>query len=145
MKHVQADTTVNKTKTISASTKAKLEALRDKPERAAHVANPTAMLETHPAAIEAQVQEFVIASRVGELLRLARRSRKLSARALGERVGVSQPRVTAIEQASTDLELDTIARFASGLGYRVVVQLVPISEPGLVFSTDLPQPSRSIV
>jgi HTH-type transcriptional regulator / antitoxin HipB len=142
MKHAQPSQPSSTARTISASTKAKLEALRGKPERAAHVANPKAMIETHPAALEAQIQEFVIASRVGELLRLARQSRKLSTRALGERVGVSQPRVTAVEQASTDLELDTIARFASGLGYRVVVQLVPTGEPGPVFSTDLPQATR---
>jgi HTH-type transcriptional regulator / antitoxin HipB len=139
MKSQQPSTTL---RTLSASTKVKLEALRGKPERAAHVANPTAMLETHPAAIESQIQEFVITSRVGELLRLARQSRKLSTRALGEKVGVSQPRVTAVEQASVDLELDTLARFASGLGYRVVVQLVPTGEPGPVFSTDLPQSLR---
>jgi HTH-type transcriptional regulator / antitoxin HipB len=142
MKQIESSTTLKKTRTISPSTKAKLEALRSKPERAAHVANPTAMLETHPADIQSQVQEFVIASRVGELLRLARQSRKLSTRALGERVGISQPRVTAVEQASSDLQLDTIARFASGLGYRVVVQLVPEGAPGPVFSTDLPQSSH---
>jgi ribosome-binding protein aMBF1 (putative translation factor) len=142
MKH-DNQTPASNTRTISAATKAKLKALRGAPERAARITNPQTMLETTPAEIEEHIQEYVIAQKVGELLRLARNARKLSTRALGAKVGVSQPRVTAVEQASTDLELDTLARFASGLGYRVVVQLLPEGEPGPVFSADLPSSRHS--
>ena len=51
----------------------------------------------------------------------------MSARALGERIGLSQPRVALIERGEVDgsISLKTLERAAQGLGCRVVYVLVP--------------------
>jgi predicted DNA-binding mobile mystery protein A len=51
----------------------------------------------------------------------------MSSRALGERIGLSQPRMIAIEQGEVDgsISLKTLEKAAQGLGCRVVYTLVP--------------------
>lgn len=51
----------------------------------------------------------------------------MSARALGERVGLSQPRIALIERGEVDgsISLKTLERAAQGLGCRVMYALVP--------------------
>ena len=66
--------------------------------------------------------------RIGEGLREARKRKKLSTRALAEKLQISQTRVVNVERASETLELQTVARFAAQLGYRLAVQLIPEDE-----------------
>jgi predicted DNA-binding mobile mystery protein A len=51
----------------------------------------------------------------------------MTTRQLGERIGVSQPRVVKLEQAEIDrsITLDSLDRAAEALGCRVVYALVP--------------------
>jgi DNA-binding XRE family transcriptional regulator len=62
---------------------------------------------------------LLIAQALGEL----RRRRHISTRAMARRLGVSQPRVVAIER-SEDLTIGTVARYAEALGGRVEIAIV---------------------
>jgi predicted DNA-binding mobile mystery protein A len=63
----------------------------------------------------------------GGWLNAVRTALGMSARALGERVGLSQPRIALIERGEVDgsISLKTLERAAQGLGCRVVYVLVP--------------------
>ena len=65
---------------------------------------------------------------IGDGLRLARVQRQRSTRKLAEALGVSQSRVMQIERSGDNLEIPTIVRVANSLGYKVLVQLVPIDK-----------------
>lgn len=51
----------------------------------------------------------------------------MSARSLGERIGLSQPRVALMEKGEVDgsISIKTLEKAARGLGCRVVIALVP--------------------
>jgi transcriptional regulator with XRE-family HTH domain len=63
----------------------------------------------------------------GGLLRLARRERGLTVQEVAERAGVTPSRISQVERAEIDgtLQLDTLHRFATALGYRLRYELVP--------------------
>ncbi len=70
----------------------------------------------------------------GGLLRHARRGRGLTVQEVAERAGVTPSRISQVERAEVEatLQLDTLDRFASALGYRLRYELVrePGREPG---------------
>jgi predicted XRE-type DNA-binding protein len=55
-------------------------------------------------------------------IRRQRESRKLSQKALGLRLGTSQPRVAKIERAASDVSLDQLMRAFAAVGGRIVVK-----------------------
>lgn len=79
--------------------------------------------------------------RIGEGLRVARKRKKLSTRALAEQLHISQTRVMSAERASETLELQTVARFAAQLGYRLAVQLIPedANDPAMLIQPSAPR------
>jgi hypothetical protein len=55
-------------------------------------------------------------------IRRQRAARHLSQRALGLKLGTSQPRVAKIERAASDVSLDQLMRAFTALGGRIVVK-----------------------
>jgi transcriptional regulator with XRE-family HTH domain len=76
---------------------------------------------------------------VGESLRIARKQRRLTTRQLAAELGVSQSRVVHMEQANDNLEIQTVARVAKTLGYRVLLQLIPEDTTKAAISVTVPQ------
>ncbi len=116
------------TQTVRPSSLEKLRAMRNDPPREARVNQPDSQLEglqLNLTALEDRLEAAITMGRIGEGLREARKRRKLSTRALADRLNISQTRVVNVERASETLELQTIARFAAQLGYRLAVQLIP--------------------
>lgn len=56
-----------------------------------------------------------------------RNSLGMSARTLGERVGLSQPRIALMEKGEVDgsISIKTLEKAAQGLGCRVIITLIP--------------------
>ena len=67
-----------------------------------------------PERVAALERRLLVAQALGEM----RRRRKVSTRTMAQRLGVSQPRVVAIEK-SEELTVNTIARYAEALGGHV--------------------------
>ncbi len=65
--------------------------------------------------------------RNGGLLRLARREQGLTVQEAAERAGVTPSRISQVERAEIEgtLQLDTLDRFATALGYQLRYELVP--------------------
>lgn len=65
--------------------------------------------------------------RNGGLLRLARREQGLTVQEVAERAGVTPSRISQVERAEIEgtLQLDTLDRFATALGYQLRYALVP--------------------
>ena len=63
-------------------------------------------------------------------LKLIRTTLAMSARALGERVGLAQSRIALIERGEVDgtITLNTLEKVANGLGCEVVYYLIPREE-----------------
>ena len=76
--------------------------------------------------------------RDGGLLRLARRERDLTAQDVAARAGVSPSRISQVERAELDgtLQLDTLDRFATALGYRLRYELVPADQHAAVLAAE---------
>ena len=76
--------------------------------------------------------------RDGGLLRLARRERDLTAQDVAARAGVSPSRISQVERAEIDgtLQLDTLDRFATALGYRLRYELVPADQHAAVLAAE---------
>ncbi len=68
--------------------------------------------------------------RNGGLLRLARREQGLTVQEVAERAGVTPSRISQVERAEIEgtLQLDTLDRFATALGYQLRYDLVPDGE-----------------
>jgi DNA-binding XRE family transcriptional regulator len=66
----------------------------------------------------------------GGLLRLARRERGLTVQEVADRAGVTPSRISQVERAEVEgtLQLDTLSRFATALGYHLRYELVPDGE-----------------
>jgi transcriptional regulator with XRE-family HTH domain len=77
-------------------------------------------------------------NREGGLLRLARREQGLTAQDVAERAGVSPSRISQVEKAELDgtLQLDTLDRFASALGYQLRYELVPADQHAAVLASE---------
>jgi len=76
--------------------------------------------------------------REGGLLRLARREQGRTAQDVAERAGVSPSRISQVEKAELDgtLQLDTLDRFASALGYRLRYELVPADQHAAMLASE---------
>ena len=129
--------------TVRPGTLEKLRELQNSPPRVAKVnlgAVPlkTSVLEVE--ALETQLEEMVTMRRVGEGLRAARKRKKLSTRALADKLQISQTRVMNVERANEALELQTIVRFAAQLGYRMAVQFIPddSNDPAILIPLSAP-------
>ena len=68
--------------------------------------------------------------RNGGLLRLARLEQGLTVQEVAERAGVTPSRISQVERAEIEgtLQLDTLDRFATALGYQLRYELVPDGE-----------------
>jgi ribosome-binding protein aMBF1 (putative translation factor) len=124
-------------KTISPQANALLEQMMQQPPRLAKIKRPISQHATTPEQIRDLLDSQILAKNLGDLLRQAREKRNLSTRDMAARVGVSQPRVVAVEKAQTQLEIQTLVRFAAAAQYRVAVQLIPVGEPGTPIEIEL--------
>ncbi len=94
-------------------------------------------------ALSRHLENAILMKRIGEGLREARKRRKLSTRALAEQLQISQTRVVNVENANETLELQTIARFAAQLGYRLAVQFIPEDDSDPAMLIPLPNQRKS--
>jgi ribosome-binding protein aMBF1 (putative translation factor) len=122
----------------------KLRQMRKNPPRVAKVnlGEPQlATLSLDLESLQAHLEAAITMKRVGEGLREARKRRKLSTRALAEQLQISQTRVVNVERANEALELQTIARFAAQLGYRLAVQFIPddANDPAMLIPLSAPR------
>ena len=132
------------TPTVRPGSLEKLRAMRNDPPREAKVNQPEIQpgkLTLDLEGVKHQLEAAISMKRIGEGLRAARKRKKLSTRALAEQLHISQTRVMSVERASETLELQTVARFAAQLGYRLVVQLIPEDEndPAMLIQLSLPR------
>ncbi len=72
-----------------------------------------------PERVATLERQLLVAQALAEM----RRRRKVSTRAMAQRLGVSQPRVVAIEK-SEDLTVSTVARYAEALGGHIELAIV---------------------
>lgn len=78
-----------------------------------------------PAELRETVQTEITLREAGRLIEKAREQRGISTRELAARVGVSQPRVVQIQASGETLGIQTLVKFATALGFRVVIELIP--------------------
>ena len=71
---------------------------------------------------EAERQVLDARVKLAMAVRRQREARHLSQKALGLRLGTSQPRVAKIERAASDVSLDQLMRAFAALGGRIVVK-----------------------
>ena len=69
-----------------------------------------------------RTQPLVIASQLGVVLQGARKSLKLTQAQLGERLGLSQRRVSELERAPGTLSVDQLMALCAQLGLQLTVQ-----------------------
>jgi len=67
-------------------------------------------------------------SQVGEIVRARRKAHKLSQAELAARLGISQSRLSVIEQSPESLTLDRLIALANVLGLSLVLQDKPARE-----------------
>ncbi len=83
-----------------------------------------------------RTQPLVMASQLGVVLQGARKSLKLTQAQLGERLGLSQRRVSELERAPGTLSVDQLMALCAQLGLQLSVQprmqapQTPDSQPG---------------
>jgi ribosome-binding protein aMBF1 (putative translation factor) len=75
--------------------------------------------------LEQAASEMIIVHTVGEMLAKARSETQLSTRQLAKKVTVSHPRVLAVEKTDTQIEVQTLVRYAQAMGYDVKLSFVP--------------------
>jgi predicted XRE-type DNA-binding protein len=129
---------------LSPERRAKLEAMRGKPPRLAKVIKSKNAQPTSMAELEETVEKMIALQALGEGLKLARQRRHLTTRQLASALGVSQSRVVHIEQANENLEMQTVARVAKQLGYRVLVQFIPENANEAAIQVNMPQLEANI-
>ncbi len=132
-----------KQKPLRAGTLEKLEALLGSKPSEALVANLNPALASTEIDIQNEFSTALTMQQIGHSLRAIRNHRKLSTRALAQALGISQTRVLDVERANETLELQTITRFASQLGYRVLVQMIPEQANDPILSVQLPRLSSN--
>ena len=74
-------------------------------------------------------QVVTAASQVGEIVRARRKAHKLSQAALAARLGISQSRLSVMEQNPQTLTLDRLISLFNVLGLSLVLQDNPAREP----------------
>ena len=83
-----------------------------------------------------RTQALVIASQLGVVLQGTRKSLKLTQAQLGERLGLSQRRVSELERAPGTLSVDQLMALCAQLGLQLTVQprerapQTPEAQPG---------------
>ena len=75
--------------------------------------------------LELDVEQAILADTIGDMLRQARIQQRQTARGLGKALGVSHPRILAVERGGSRVQMATLARVARALGYSITVRLDP--------------------
>lgn len=78
---------------------------------------------------KAMLEDALLTKSVGEAIERARKDKNLTPEEVGQRVGVSRMRISQLEKAE-NIELSTLVRVASAMGYKVQIALQ--SEDGKV-------------
>jgi predicted XRE-type DNA-binding protein len=78
---------------------------------------------------KAMLEDVLLTKSVGEAIEKARKDKNLTLEEVGQRVGVSRMRISQLEKAE-NIELSTLVRVASAMGYKVQIALQ--SEDGKV-------------
>jgi HTH-type transcriptional regulator/antitoxin HipB len=68
-----------------------------------------------------QHQVLMTASQLGQILQASRKARKLSQSALATKLGLSQSRVSHLEQHAQELSLEQLMAWCSALGLELAV------------------------
>lgn len=79
---------------------------------------------------KAMLEEAIVVKHVTEALEQARKEKNLTLEEVGRRVGVSRARIKQLE-TSENIEVSTLVRVASAMGYKVQIALV--AEDGKIF------------
>jgi hypothetical protein len=85
---------------------------------------PTFIPEENPDQLLEVVEQAYLSSKIGDLLEMARKQRKVGKRELARALQTSHGRITALEKA-VNLELKSITAVAGELGFDVQVSLIP--------------------
>ena len=85
---------------------------------------PTFIPDESPAQLLEVVEQAYMSSKIGDLLEMARKQRKIGKRQLARALQTSHGRITALENA-VNLELKSITSVAGELGFDVQVNLIP--------------------
>jgi hypothetical protein len=85
---------------------------------------PTFIPEAKTEQLLETVEQAYLAHKIGGLLEMARKQRKVGKRQLARALQTSHGRITALENA-VNLELKSITAVASELGFDVQVNLIP--------------------
>lgn len=117
-------------KEISPAMKDRIKALRGAPEREAQI-RPNTDHHVNAKQIRALLEQSIQVEHIGEALTQLRQLQGLTTRELGIALGLSQPRVTALEKAS-NANVETLVRFAHEADYDVVLVPRQGSKPALL-------------
>ena len=91
----------------------------------APASTPTPTERHTPDTLLAHLGDALVERSLAQLLHSARTAASFSLADMAERLGVSRSRVHQLEQEGANLELQTLGRCASALGYDVQVVFVP--------------------
>lgn len=117
----------------------RLAALLAQPERdvVARRYVPGLLEEVTPQQLQSLVTNMISTQAAGAALYQARQQREWSLRQAGEASGRSAPRIKAIEDTGTDINLGTVVEHAQALGYRVQLVLTPMDHRAATIQADL--------
>ena len=123
----------------------RLASLLGSPERAIE---PRAVLpefldEVTSEQFEGLALEALAKAGVGQLLQEARQVRGLSLRDAARKMERSPSRIVAIERATTDITVATLARLAHALGYRAEIVLEPLDGQGQSLNAQIDFPKTT--
>lgn len=97
-----------------------LEGIEDRPAKATQANFQT----TTPQEIQATLESDLITQSVSQLITHARKKRGLTLEQIGQIMNVGKGRMSQIEKAGANLELQTLARVAQALEYDLKVSFV---------------------
>lgn len=117
-------------KKVSLAMKKRIDSLRGTPEQEAQIAKPSQPLIT-PQIIKALLEESIQIEDIGRAFAQMRQLKGLTTRELGAALGLSQPRVTALEKAE-NANVDTLVRFANEADYDVILVPRTTTKPALL-------------
>jgi ribosome-binding protein aMBF1 (putative translation factor) len=117
-------------KKVSPAMKKRIQALRGSPETTAQVIQPKTQTVA-PADIKTLLEQSILVEHIGAAFAQMRQLKGLTTRELGTALGLSQPRVTALEKAE-NANVDTLVRFANEAEYDVVLLPRTSAKPALL-------------